>query len=63
MLIVQGLDDKTAPPENGFRMKTEFGDRIILVNLADAGHLMGLERPIETANALLEHIRRYPIEK
>lgn len=44
MLIVPGEDDKTAPPENGRRMQQEFAERITLVNLKDAGHLMGLEK-------------------
>lgn len=61
MLIIQGLDDKTAPTENGIRMKADFGERITLVNLTDAGHAMGLEKPSETANALVQHLRKYPI--
>ena len=62
MLIIQGLDDKTAPPENGIRMKAEFGDRITLVNLPNAGHAMGLEKPEETAAALLSFLRSHPIQ-
>jgi len=61
MLIVQGLDDKTAPPENGIRMQTEFGDRITLVNLENAGHLMGVERPEATAAAIITFLRNHPI--
>ncbi|MFK7864268.1 MAG: alpha/beta fold hydrolase [Pseudohongiellaceae bacterium] len=57
MLIVQGVDDKTAPPENGARMKADFGDRITLVNLTDAGHVMGLEKPHETATAIATYLR------
>ena len=61
MLIVQGVDDKTAPPENGRRMKTEFGERITLVNLEGAGHAMGLEKPGETAAAILSFLEKHPI--
>lgn len=61
MLIIKGLDDKTAPAENGTRMKADFGERITLINLTDAGHVMGLEKPNETADALLQHLRKYPI--
>ncbi len=61
MLIVQGMDDKTAPPENGRRMKIEFGERITLVNLQGAGHAMGLEKPQETADAILSFLVKYPI--
>jgi pimeloyl-ACP methyl ester carboxylesterase len=61
MLIVQGLDDKTAPPENGNRMKAEFGDRVTLVNLEHAGHLMGMEQPRATADAIIGFLRQHPI--
>jgi len=61
MLIVQGVDDKTAPPANGRRMKEEFGDRITLVNLQAAGHAMGLEKPEETADAILTFLGKHPI--
>lgn len=44
-------------------MKAKCSDRITLVNLADAGYVMGLEKPVETANALLQHIRQYFIQK
>lgn len=57
MLIIQGLDDKTAPPENGEKMKNEFGERITLVNLSNAGHLMGLEKPEDTALAITTFLR------
>jgi len=60
MLIVQGQDDKTAPPENGVRMKQQFADRITLVNLEAAGHAMGLERPEETAAAIISFLRQHP---
>ena len=62
MLIVQGLDDKTAPPENGRQMLAEFPDRITLVNLENAGHLMGMEQPQATAEAIIEFLRKHPIQ-
>lgn len=61
MLIVQGADDRTAPPENGLRMQAEFGSRVTLVNLDHAGHLMGLERPQATADAIIAFLRQHPI--
>jgi len=61
MLIVQGVDDKTAPPENGRRMKKEFGERITLVDLESAGHAMGLEKPQETAAAIVSFLAKHPI--
>lgn len=62
MLIVQGLDDKTAPPENGRQMLAEFPDRITLVNLENAGHLMGMEQPQATAAAIIGFLRKHPIQ-
>jgi pimeloyl-ACP methyl ester carboxylesterase len=61
MLIIQGVDDKTAPPENGSRMKLEFGERITLVDLEAAGHAMGLEKPRETAAAIVSFLAKHPI--
>jgi len=61
MLIIQGIDDKTAPPENGHRMMAEFGERITLVNLEEAGHAMGLEKPRETAAAIISFLAKYPV--
>lgn len=60
MLIVQGLDDKVAPPQNGVLMQEEFGDRVEVVNLEDAGHLMGLEKPAEVSAAIITFLRRHP---
>ncbi|MSR10873.1 MAG: alpha/beta hydrolase [Gammaproteobacteria bacterium] len=62
MLIVQGLDDKTAPPANGIQMQAEFGDRITLVNLENAGHLMGMEQPQATAAAIIEFLHKHPVQ-
>ncbi len=62
MLIVQGLDDKTAPPANGIQMQAEFGDRITLVNLENVGHLMGMEQPQATAAAIIEFLHKHPVQ-
>jgi len=62
MLIVQGLDDKTAPPANGIQMQAEFGARITLVNLENAGHLMGMEQPQATAAAIIEFLQKHPVQ-
>ena len=61
MLIVQGLEDSTAPVGNGRQMKETYGDRITLVEIPDAGHLMGFEKPQETAAAIIEFLARHPI--
>ena len=61
MLIVQGLDDKVAPPENGRRMLEEFGDRVTLINIEESGHVMGLEKPLETVNAIVDFLIQNPL--
>ncbi len=60
MLIVQGLDDVTAPVANGRQMKETEGDRVELVEIADAGHLMAFEKPQETADAVIAFLHRHP---
>ncbi len=60
MLIVQGLDDVTAPVANGRQMKETEGDRVELVEIADAGHLMAFEKPQETADAVIAFLKRFP---
>jgi len=61
MLIVQGLEDRTAPAGNGRQMKQTYGDRITLVEIQHAGHLMAFEKPQETARAILEFLARHPV--
>jgi len=61
MLVVQGIDDMTAPVENGRQMLAAYGDRIELVEIAGAGHLMGLEKPEETAASIITFLKTHPI--
>ena len=56
-LIVQGLEDRIAVPENGYLLKQKLGDRAKLVNIPKAGHSLYLEKPVEVANAILEYLR------
>jgi pimeloyl-ACP methyl ester carboxylesterase len=52
-LVVQGLDDLIAPPENGRSIERELGDRVTLVEFPDVGHMVSLEEPEKTARAIL----------
>jgi pimeloyl-ACP methyl ester carboxylesterase len=61
LLIVQGLEDRTAPPANGRQMQQTYGDRVTLVEISDAGHLMGYEKPEETARAIVEFLKRHSL--
>jgi pimeloyl-ACP methyl ester carboxylesterase len=58
MLVVQGLQDKIALPDNGRSLKAEFGDRVTLVEIEGAGHALLPEQPEAVANAVLSFITR-----
>ncbi|CAE7431217.1 unnamed protein product [Symbiodinium natans] len=47
LLVVQGLEDKMAPVENGRELKRQFEDRVRLVEVANAGHMLAYEQPQE----------------
>lgn len=53
VLIVQGLDDVLAPPENGRQLAARLGERAHLVEIADAGHALLPEQPRAIADALV----------
>ena len=56
MLVIQGAEDITAPPENGTLLKQEYGDRVTLVNIEDAAHALVVEKPREIAEVMLGYI-------
>jgi len=58
MLVVQGVQDAVAPPENGRALAAEFGARVILHEIDGAGHAMLPERPEEIAARVLEFLAR-----
>lgn len=60
ILMLMGADDLTAPIENGHIMKEEYGERLELVIVEDAGHVVGLEKPEATASAILGFLARHP---
>jgi len=60
LLVIQGLQDAVAPPENGHMMKAEMGDRVELIDLDGAGHAMLPERPEAIAKAIVDFARKLP---
>ncbi len=56
VLIIQGLADVSAPPENGRSLKAEIGDRAALVELPGVGHSVAIEAPAAVAEAVLAYL-------
>jgi pimeloyl-ACP methyl ester carboxylesterase len=54
--IIQGLQDRIAPPANGRELKERLGTRARLVELDGAGHALLPEQPEAIANALLDFL-------
>ncbi|MEM8621658.1 MAG: alpha/beta hydrolase, partial [Actinomycetota bacterium] len=59
-LVVQGLDDRIAPPENGYRLRERWPDRVEVVDVPDAGHAILNEQPAAVSAAIINYIARLP---
>jgi pimeloyl-ACP methyl ester carboxylesterase len=57
ILVVQGLDDRRAPPSNGWALRDQVGDRVRVVDLPRAGHFLVLEQPQAVADAVTAFLR------
>jgi pimeloyl-ACP methyl ester carboxylesterase len=60
MLVTQARQDAIALPGNGESLKQEFGDRVTLIEIDNAGHAMLPEQPDALARAVLGYLRRFP---
>ena len=58
VVIVQGLSDVSAPPENGRLLKAEIGDRAELIELPGIGHALPVEDPDAVAGVTLAALAR-----
>jgi len=56
VLILQGRDDRIAPPVNAHRLKAALGGRARLVEFEQAGHMLLLERPRDVADAIADFL-------
>ena len=54
LLVIQGLDDQIAPHANGEMLKEALGKRVTLVDVADAGHALLVEKPKEVGAAVVD---------
>jgi pimeloyl-ACP methyl ester carboxylesterase len=61
-LALQGSHDQAAPPENGILLRKDLGDRVTLVSLKGAGHLMLVTRPQETGKEIVTFLKSLPAE-
>jgi pimeloyl-ACP methyl ester carboxylesterase len=58
LFIVQGLADRSAPPENARQLHDRFPARVHLVELPGVGHMPFLEQPETVADAVLAFLRQ-----
>jgi pimeloyl-ACP methyl ester carboxylesterase len=57
VLIVQGLCDVSAPVGNGRLLHAEIGTRATLIELADVGHALPVEKPALVASTVIDFMR------
>jgi pimeloyl-ACP methyl ester carboxylesterase len=58
MLVIQGLSDVVAPPENGRSLKADYPERVTLEEFAGLGHFMIRERPDLIAEAIIAFMQK-----
>ena len=56
MLVIQGRHDRITPPANGRWLRERFGERVLLVELANSGHALLPEQPDEIVDAIVEFV-------
>jgi pimeloyl-ACP methyl ester carboxylesterase len=58
MLVIQGLSDVVAPPENGRSLKADYSERVTLKEFSGLGHFMIRERPDLIAQAIIAFMQK-----
>ena len=61
MLVIQGLQDRIAPPGNGRDLKTNYPDRVTLVEIDGAGHAALVEHPARIADETVLFLRKHSV--
>ncbi len=60
MLVVQAMDDTIAPPEHtAVLLKQEFGERVTVAEIENAGHALFPEQPEKIAAAILAFLSQH----
>jgi len=57
-LVLQGANYQVAPSENGVLLKKELGDRVTLVEIPKAGHMLLVEQPEKVADETVSFLRQ-----
>jgi pimeloyl-ACP methyl ester carboxylesterase len=57
ILVIQGLEDRAAPPSNGYALCTQVGARVQVVDIPQAGHFFILEHPKAVTDAVITFLR------
>ena len=63
MLVIQGLQDKVAPPGNGRDLKTNYPNRVTLVEIDGAGHGIVVEHPVRIAEETVRFLAKHPLRQ
>jgi pimeloyl-ACP methyl ester carboxylesterase len=63
MLVIQGLQDKVAPPGNGRDLKANYRDRVTLVEIDGAGHGIVVEHPVRIADEIAKFVTKHPLKR
>ncbi|MFT4220841.1 MAG: alpha/beta hydrolase [Microbacterium sp.] len=56
VLVVQGADDDTMPPERGERLRAAAPERVSVVSIGGAGRLFPVTHPVDTAFAIEDYL-------
>jgi pimeloyl-ACP methyl ester carboxylesterase len=57
VLVVQGLEDRVAPPAHGRALRDQLGANVHLADIPKAGHFVFLEQPEAASAAVLSFLR------
>jgi pimeloyl-ACP methyl ester carboxylesterase len=59
VLVIQGMEDRCAFPENGHLLKEEYGDRITVIDIENAAHALLPEQPELIAQIIINYLRSH----
>lgn len=59
LLVVQGKQDRIAPPANGYLLRDEFAHRVRVIDIDNAGHNLFLEQPDKVSEAVIQFLRNH----